>query len=289
ENIDIGGPAMIRASAKNYAHVAILSSPSQYPELLAELKANNGETTLEFRKRLAIAAFRRKGGSGFYDQLFHYIHWAGYGRVQSLFERYGFKILPPPYSTHDFSDIEVETKYDTYRALCLAKAAYLVYEDREYVTDISRQWLSPDIDNLWKKMSDREYVIDVIKGWLREGEEKSERDIRANFKYLNMLISDTQAFLFRKDNNIILVFRGTQQLSDWKTNLKIRLKQFTVLADQTAMPPKGRIHRGFLDAWQSVEKQVIYYVKKWVTPDTKLWVTGHSLGGGTGRRSHDFP
>ncbi|NUN63379.1 bifunctional phosphoribosylaminoimidazolecarboxamide formyltransferase/IMP cyclohydrolase [Pseudanabaena biceps] len=58
ENIDIGGPTLIRASAKNYAHVAILSSPSQYAELLDELKANNGETTLEFRKKLAIAAFQ---------------------------------------------------------------------------------------------------------------------------------------------------------------------------------------------------------------------------------------
>ncbi len=58
ENIDIGGPTMIRASAKNYKHVAVLSSPSQYSEFLTELKANNGETTLEFRKQLAIAAFR---------------------------------------------------------------------------------------------------------------------------------------------------------------------------------------------------------------------------------------
>ncbi|PZO40531.1 MAG: bifunctional phosphoribosylaminoimidazolecarboxamide formyltransferase/inosine monophosphate cyclohydrolase [Pseudanabaena frigida] len=58
ENIDIGGPTLIRASAKNYTHVAVLSSPSQYPEFLAELKANNGETTLEFRKKLAIAAFQ---------------------------------------------------------------------------------------------------------------------------------------------------------------------------------------------------------------------------------------
>jgi len=58
ENIDIGGPTLIRASAKNYNHVAVLSSPSQYPEFLDELKANNGETTLEFRKKLAIAAFQ---------------------------------------------------------------------------------------------------------------------------------------------------------------------------------------------------------------------------------------
>lgn len=58
ENIDIGGPTLIRASAKNYQHVAVLSSPSQYAEFLAELQAHNGETTLEFRQKLAIAAFQ---------------------------------------------------------------------------------------------------------------------------------------------------------------------------------------------------------------------------------------
>lgn len=224
--------------------------------------------------------YRRKGGSGFYDKLFHYIYWAGYGRVQKLFERFGFKILPPPYSTHDFSGIETDdSKYDTYRALCLAKAAHLVYEDRDYVTDISRLWLSDDIDNRWKQLNARKYVVEVIKTWLQEGEKTSIRDIRDNFMYLDMRLTDTQAFLFRRDNNLILVFKGTQQLSDWKTNLKIRLKEFTVLADQEAVPPTGRVHRGFLDAWQSVEKQVVYYLKKWRTPETKLWVTGHSLGG----------
>lgn len=65
ENIDIGGPTLIRASAKNYRHVAVLSSPSQYGEFLAELKANNGETTLEFRQKLAIAAFQHTQS---YDQ-----------------------------------------------------------------------------------------------------------------------------------------------------------------------------------------------------------------------------
>ncbi|MEA5449745.1 lipase family protein [Leptolyngbya sp. CCNP1308] len=224
--------------------------------------------------------YRRKGGSGFYDKLSHYIHWAGYGRVQKLFERFGFKILPPPYSTHDFSGIETDdSKYDTYRALCLAKAAHLVYEDRDYVTDISRLWLSDDIDNRWKQLNARRYVVEVIKDWLQEGEKTSIRDIRDNFMYLDMRLTDTQAFLFRRDNNLILVFKGTQQLTDWKTNLKIRLKEFTVLADQEAVPPTGRVHRGFLDAWQSVEKQVVYYLRKWRTPETKLWVTGHSLGG----------
>ena len=57
ENVDIGGPAMLRASAKNHAAVVIITSPAQYPELLAELKANDGCTTMEFRKRCAAAAF----------------------------------------------------------------------------------------------------------------------------------------------------------------------------------------------------------------------------------------
>jgi hypothetical protein len=223
--------------------------------------------------------YRRTGGSGFYDQLFDYIYWSGYGGVQALFERYGFKLLPPPYSTQDFTDMEQEAKYDTFRALDLAKAAQLVYEDREYVSDIVRLWLSDDIDNRWEKMSDREYVVCVIKRWLREGETWSERDILKNFKYLDMRITDTQAFLFRDGNNIVLVFRGSQQLADWKTNFKIRLRPFSILADKTAIAPKGRVHRGFLAAWQSIEKQVVYYLKKWQTPDTRLWITGHSLGG----------
>jgi predicted lipase len=223
--------------------------------------------------------YRRKGGSGFYDQLFHYIYWAGYSRVQKLFERYGFKILPPPYSTHDFSGIDTDSRYDTYRALCLAKAAHLVYEDRDYVTDIARLWLRDDNNNRWQRLSNRQYVVEVIRNWLQEGEETSERDIHNHFKYLNILTTNTQAFILRKGNNVILVFKGTQQLDDWKTNLKIRLKEFTVLADQEAVPPTGRVHRGFLEAWQSLEKQVIYYLKKWITSDTKLWVTGHSLGG----------
>ncbi|MDA0867045.1 MAG: hypothetical protein O2890_11635, partial [Cyanobacteria bacterium] len=76
--------------------------------------------------------FRREGGSGFYDQLFHYIYWAGYDGVQRLFERYGYKILPPPYSTHDFARFaSPKGAYDADHALCLAKAAHLVYSDLE--------------------------------------------------------------------------------------------------------------------------------------------------------------
>jgi phosphoribosylaminoimidazolecarboxamide formyltransferase/IMP cyclohydrolase len=59
ENIDIGGPAMIRASAKNHAYVAIVTDPSDYAELIAALDANNGETEYAFRQKLAAKAYAR--------------------------------------------------------------------------------------------------------------------------------------------------------------------------------------------------------------------------------------
>lgn len=57
ENIDIGGPLMIRAAAKNFAHVAVLTDPAQYPLFLDELRQNNGGTSLKFRRRKAAEAF----------------------------------------------------------------------------------------------------------------------------------------------------------------------------------------------------------------------------------------
>ncbi|MFL6735824.1 MAG: bifunctional phosphoribosylaminoimidazolecarboxamide formyltransferase/IMP cyclohydrolase [Sphingomonas sp.] len=57
ENIDIGGPSMVRSAAKNHAHVAIVTDPADYYALIGEMDANNGSTTLELRKQLAAKAF----------------------------------------------------------------------------------------------------------------------------------------------------------------------------------------------------------------------------------------
>jgi phosphoribosylaminoimidazolecarboxamide formyltransferase/IMP cyclohydrolase len=57
ENIDIGGPSMVRSAAKNHAYVTIVTDPADYQELLAELEANGGSTSLEFRKRMAAKAY----------------------------------------------------------------------------------------------------------------------------------------------------------------------------------------------------------------------------------------
>jgi phosphoribosylaminoimidazolecarboxamide formyltransferase/IMP cyclohydrolase len=57
ENIDIGGPAMVRSAAKNYAGVAIVTDPDDYPALLAEMQAKAGALTLATRFALARKAF----------------------------------------------------------------------------------------------------------------------------------------------------------------------------------------------------------------------------------------
>jgi len=59
ENIDIGGPAMVRAAAKNHAAVAIVTTAAQYEQVQAELEANDGHTTMATRKQLAAAAYAR--------------------------------------------------------------------------------------------------------------------------------------------------------------------------------------------------------------------------------------
>src|SRR6202043_1958046 len=56
ENIDIGGPAMIRAAAKNYNDVAVVVDPGDYPKILGELTAHGGCTTRKLRQELAQKA-----------------------------------------------------------------------------------------------------------------------------------------------------------------------------------------------------------------------------------------
>jgi phosphoribosylaminoimidazolecarboxamide formyltransferase/IMP cyclohydrolase len=61
ENIDIGGPAMIRAAAKNHADVAVVVDAEDYGTVLDVMKANGGATTLDLRKKLAAKAYARTG------------------------------------------------------------------------------------------------------------------------------------------------------------------------------------------------------------------------------------
>jgi len=64
ENIDIGGPTMVRAAAKNYNDVTVITSKNQYEELISELKLNNGSTSINFRKKMSEEAFAE---TAYYD------------------------------------------------------------------------------------------------------------------------------------------------------------------------------------------------------------------------------
>ena len=64
EMIDVGGPALLRAAAKNFASVTVVVRPQDYEAVLDELRADGGTTTLELRRRLAATAFAR---SAVYD------------------------------------------------------------------------------------------------------------------------------------------------------------------------------------------------------------------------------
>ena len=64
ENIDIGGPTMVRAAAKNYNDVTVITSSNQYEELIKEIEKNNGSTSLKFREKMSSEAFSE---TAYYD------------------------------------------------------------------------------------------------------------------------------------------------------------------------------------------------------------------------------
>ena len=96
ENIDIGGPAMVRASAKNHAYVAIVTDPEDYASVLNALELNIGSLSLEFRQKLAAKAFARTAAydaaiSGWFAEALEIEHptWRAFGgRLESVM-RYG--------------------------------------------------------------------------------------------------------------------------------------------------------------------------------------------------------
>lgn len=263
---------------------------------------------------IADRTVRRKGGASFYDSLFYYIHYSGYSGVEALFERYSYKVLPPPYTPHDF-DKDAEVKALTfanntlYRALCCAKASMLVYEDDRYMADIATLWLKDTPTYDYRRESNEQFLAGIIHEW------QAERspilvNLQTRFKAFEIKETDTQAFLFRNDLDIILVFRGTEKFEDWKTNLSLTLQRFRADAPQKSVPessptPVGKVHRGFFNALKSIEDDIIDTLKEWEqqiqpaksqseqsgqpsNPSSlsaphqerpKIWVTGHSLGG----------
>ena len=80
ENIDIGGPSMVRSAAKNHRYVTIVTDPADYDALYEELAANDGATTLAFRKKMAAKAF---AATAKYDAMIS--QWFAFADQQQLF------------------------------------------------------------------------------------------------------------------------------------------------------------------------------------------------------------
>ena len=220
-------------------------------------------------KLIADPAYRRPGASKFYDALYSYIHDSGFLGVQRLFERYDYKILPSPYKDTDLIAVLPSRTRDTKGsntrlALTLAKASYLAYQDKQFVAE-------------------------VVGRWCASLSKQSPRDIiRHNFRYFHNHGRDTQAFMFRTEQFMVLAFRGSQEPKDWLTNFTTQLRNFTIYKDgDTALSSyQGRVHKGFFLAWAIIEKSVLSQINRWRRdfadrdqPLPPLYVTGHSLGG----------
>ena len=92
ENIDIGGPAMIRAAAKNHGYVTVMVDPADYDTLLEELEANDGKTTRAFRRKMAQAAYARTAA---YDAAVSTWMAAAIGRIFFTIEESSKRIEAP--------------------------------------------------------------------------------------------------------------------------------------------------------------------------------------------------
>lgn len=207
---------------------------------------------MRWLRLIADHDLQRRGGSAFYDQLYSYIHYAGYKDVQSLFQRFGYRILPSPYQAEDFPQRALTPKgLNLPMALSLAKASHLIYNDLPFVTRIIKLW---------------------------------GISLRHDFRFISSHDRNTQAFLFRTPHYMVLAFRGTQEIQDWQTNLNTRFQR-TNLSDRRSTPIKGRVHSGFFLAWESVSEAIYEQLQRWYKDDRNghrsppLWITGHSLGG----------
>lgn len=155
ENIDIGGPTMIRAAAKNAEHVVCLVSPDQYAGFIQELDLQQGATKLESRRQWALTAFQRIAA---YDLTIAYRLSHQWGEGTSSHLRYGENPHQPaaflPFQNSMGSDGHFERGWGAARVLQGKEISY-------------NNWL--DADSAWKCTSDlaalfpEQSVVTIVK------------------------------------------------------------------------------------------------------------------------------
>ncbi len=242
-------------------------------------------------KLIGDPIYRRPGASRFYDALYSYIHHSGFFGVQRLFEQFGYCILPSPYQDSDLVALNLASPYDTRVALTLAKAAYLAYQDKQFVAEVVNRWGNTLASHRTKasqreKLTKPEPVIQQYR--LHKVNQEKDSFVRHNFRYFNNKGRDTQAYMFRTEQFVVLAFRGSKEPKDWLTNVTTQLRSFTVCRDgvTTLSSYQGRVHTGFFLAWAIIERSVLLQISKWrsqMNAEGKalppLYITGHSLGG----------
>ena len=234
-------------------------------------------------------AYRRPGASEFYDALYSYIHHSGFFGVQKLFERFGYRILPSPYQETDLVDVSLASSdYSTRLALTLAKASLLAYQDKQFVAQVVGRW-----SLALQRASAADLAMAASEAVTAQATDKRSHRlknnfIRHNFRYFNNKGRDTQAYIFRTDQFMVLAFRGSQELKDWLTNFTTQLRNLTIQKNGvTSMSSyKGRVHAGFFLAWAIIERSVLGQITQWQLEAAEkgkalppLYITGHSLGG----------
>lgn len=122
EQIDIGGPAMIRSAAKNYTDVAVVTSPKIYEQILQEMKCHGGSLSLETRASLSLQAFARTSA---YDQAI-----AAYLDARQMDEMVEKSI--GRISSNDDSEADVPAGFPDYVGLSLSKTADLRYGENPH-------------------------------------------------------------------------------------------------------------------------------------------------------------
>ena len=240
-------------------------------------------------KLIGDPAYRRPGASEFYDALYSYIHHSGFFGVQRLFEQFGYRILPSPYKETDLVDVGLSSlDYNTQLALTLAKTSLLAYQDKQFVAQVVGRWgvaqLRAEADLQAAKAS--EAVVDKVMD--RRSLRVKNNFIRHNFRYFNNKGRDTQAYIFRTRQFMVLAFRGSQEPKDWLTNFTTQLRNLTIRKNgvTSVSSYKGRVHAGFFLAWAIIENAVLGQISQWQLEAAEkgerlppLYITGHSLGG----------
>ncbi|HMO30711.1 bifunctional phosphoribosylaminoimidazolecarboxamide formyltransferase/IMP cyclohydrolase [Enterovirga sp.] len=151
ENIDIGGPAMIRAAAKNHASVTVLVDGDDYAALLAEMAANHGKTTPEFRKRMAAKAYARTAA---YDGAIS--NWLGAAAESAEGKADGF---PPTFSSQYRKSIDMRYGENPHQR----GAFYVARNPDPGTVSSARQLLGKELS--YNNVADSDAALECVKSF----------------------------------------------------------------------------------------------------------------------------